>query len=130
MANKKVSKGPGVGTAVAVTAGIAALSAGAYLLFGPDGKKNQKKAKAWMVRMKADVMEKMEKAEHVTAPIYHSIVDGVEKKYAAMKNLDTAEVAAEIKNLKKTWSKMTSGGKKAVKKAVKKSGVKKATTKK
>lgn len=117
MASKKKATGSHVTKALAVTAGIAALSAGAYLLFGPDGKKNQKKAKAWMVRMKADVIEKMEKVEHVTAPVYESIVNAIEKKYAAMKHLDAEEVAKEIQDLKKSWKKMTTKAKPKKKKS-------------
>ena len=51
MANKK---GMSLGKRVMIGAGVAAVGAGAYYLLGPDGKKNQKKAKAWMAKMKKE----------------------------------------------------------------------------
>ena len=50
------------GKIAAAGAGIVALSAAAYLIFGPEGKKHRKDLKSWMVKMKAEVMEKMEQA--------------------------------------------------------------------
>lgn len=51
--SKKKNKAS-VGKMLAVGAGVAALGAGAYYLMGPDGKKNQKKAKAWITKMKKE----------------------------------------------------------------------------
>jgi Tfp pilus assembly protein PilP len=104
MAQKK-EKG-GVGAAVAIGAGVAALSAAAYLLFGPEGKKHRKDLKSWMVKMKAEVMEKMEKAKELTAPAYEAIVSAVEEKYKAMKNVDPKDLEKEVAELKKNWREM------------------------
>lgn len=99
MAQKKNT----VGKAVAVGAGVAALSAAAYLLFGPEGKKHRKDLKSWMLKMQGEVMEKMEKAKELTAPAYEAMVDQVGKKYASLKTVSAEEVAAEIAKLKKNW---------------------------
>ncbi len=121
-----VKKQSNVGKVVAVSAGIAALSVGAYLLFGPNGKKNRKTMKSWMVKMKGDVLEKLENVKEVTGPMYDTIVDQVSAKYRKLKNVDPAELAAEIADLKKQWNAMTKGKKKAGAKKV----VKKVTKKK
>ncbi len=95
--------GANTGKAIAVGAGIVALSAAAYLLFGPEGKKHRKDLKSWMVRMKADVMDKMEKAKELSKPVYENIVDQVKEKYAKMKDMDMASLEKEVRELKKNW---------------------------
>lgn len=108
-----------VGKAVAVGAGVAALSAVAYLLMGPNGKKNRKAVKAWTVKMKAEVAEKIEDMKEVTAPIYEKIVNQVADKYKKVKNIDSKDVEAEINSLKKHWKDMTKPAVKKVKKVLK-----------
>lgn len=126
MAQKK--SGAGVGTAVAVGAGMAALSAAAFLLFGPEGKKHRKDLKSWMVKMKADVMEKMEEAGELTGPAYEAILAEVQNKYKALKNVDAADLEKEVAELKKNWRAMAKMAKgKAKKPAAKKAPAKKKT---
>lgn len=107
------------GKVVAVTAGIAALGAAAYLLFGPEGKKHRKDLKSWMIKMKAEVMEKMEKAKDLTTESYENIVNTVEAKYKTMKHVDADMLAKEVSELKKNWRAMMkeAKGKTAAKKA-------------
>ena len=57
---KKIVSTSGVGKVVAVGAGIAALSVAAYMLFGPNGKKNKKAIKGWAIKMKGEIIEKLE----------------------------------------------------------------------
>ncbi len=107
--------------AVAVGASIIALGTAAYLLFGPEGKKHQKDLKSWMIKMKAEVMEKMEKAKDISADKYAEIVDAVEAKYKTMKHVDTAMLTKEVAELKKNWRAMEKMAKsKPAKKATKK----------
>ncbi len=108
-----------IGKAVAIGAGIAALSASAYLLFGPDGKKNRKAVKGWTVKMKGEVMEKMENLKEVTAPIYEKIVADVSSKYAKMKNVSPEELKAAVAGFKKDWKGMMKTVKKPTKPAKK-----------
>ena len=108
------------GKVVGVAAGIAALGAAAYLLFGPEGKKHQKNLKSWMLKMKAEVMEKMEKAGDLTAASYADIVNQVEAKYKTLKNVDGALLAKEAAELKKNWRAMAKKAKGKVVKQVKK----------
>ena len=118
MKNKKA--GDNTGKVIAIGAGVAAIGVMSYLLFGPAGKKNQKKLKGWMLKMKGDVMEKMEDAKEVTTSAYENIVDEVGKKYKSLKNIDSAELAAEIASLKKGWKAVDSKKKKTITKGGKK----------
>lgn len=113
-------KGMGASGAVAVGVTVAAMSAAAYLLFGPEGKKNRKIIRGWSVKMKGEIIEKFEKAKDLTEPVYHSIVDQVSAKYAKMKDIDADELAQTIADIRKHWKSVSKDGKKAVKKVVKK----------
>lgn len=102
----------------AVGMGIAAAGAAAYLLFGPNGKKNQKAVKGWAVKMKGEIIEKFEEAKDITEPIYHNVIDQVSKKYSKMANISQAELSKEINDLKKHWKSISKDikGKKSKKK--------------
>jgi len=100
---KTNKKGSGVATAVGIGAGIAALSAAAYIMFGPNGKKNQKALRGWAVKMKGEVIEKLEQAKEITEPVYHSIVDQVQAKYAKLKNVDQDELEEIVADIRKHW---------------------------
>ena len=120
---KKQSQEKKIGTAVAVGAGIAALSAAAYVLFGPEGKKNRKAIRGWSVKMKGEVIEMLESAKDITEPVYHDIIEKVSQKYAKLKNIDEAELALVVADLRKQWKHMMRDSKpkkKVAKKAVKK----------
>ena len=82
---------------------LAGAAAGAYFFLGPKGKKHQKDAKAWAIKMKADVIEKLEKAGAVSEPVYHSIVDAVAEKYNKAKKAGAPEITALAQDLKKHW---------------------------
>ncbi|MEK9153411.1 MAG: hypothetical protein AAB723_02320 [Patescibacteria group bacterium] len=52
-------------------AGLAGLAATAYFFLGPKGKQHQKHTKAWAIKMKGDVIEKLETAREISEPVYH-----------------------------------------------------------
>ena len=110
-----------VGEVVAISAGVAAMAAAGYFFFGPSGEKNRKKMKGWMIKMKGEIIEKMEALKDVSEPAYHAIVEGVASKYASV--VDSAELDKIVKELKKHWKSIS--GKNTVKKVAKKA-VKKA----
>lgn len=92
--------------ALGIGAGIAALAAGAaaaYFLYGPNGAKNRKKVKTWMVQARADVLSRMEKLKEVNREAYDNIVETVARQYQAAKKLDTKDVAQFTKELKNYW---------------------------
>lgn len=119
MINKQ-TKTTGVGAKLAVGASIAAVSAAAYLLFGPNGKKNRKIIKGWSVKMKGEIIEKLEEAKDITEPVYQKIVDQVYSKYAKLKNIDKAELEEVILDIKKHWNAMSKTTKAAKRKVVSK----------
>lgn len=102
MAQKKTNNS-NVAKLAVLGASVAGLAATAYFFLGPKGKKNQKHAKAWAIKMKGDVVEKLENAKEVTEPIYHSIVDAVAQKYAKNAKIGKEEIDLLAKNLKSHW---------------------------
>lgn len=101
--SKSVKKGMSAKTAVGLGVGIAAISAATYLLFGPNGKKNQKIIKGWAIKMKGEIIEEFEKAKELTEPVYHNIVDKIQSKYAKLKGINPEELKSTIAEIKKHW---------------------------
>lgn len=107
MSTKKEQKqNTGVGFATAL---IGATVAGFYL-YGPKGKENRVKLKAWTLKAKAEVLEQFEKCKEINDERYEQMVDKVTQKYAKLKTVGEAEAEKLNKELKRHW--------KAVKKAV------------
>jgi len=112
MEKKKVNKkGLSAGAVVGIGAGVAALSAASYILFGPKGKKNRKVIKGWAVKMKGEVIEKLEDAKEITEPVYHNIVDTVKEKYAKVKNIDQKDIDEVALEIKKHWKSLVKDSK-------------------
>lgn len=110
---------------VAVAAGLAATAAaGAYFLYGSkNAKKYRTKAKSWMFKAKAEILERLEKLEQVTEGEYHNIVAAVISKYEPLKHIEAADIKRMAADMKKQWhiikkhasSKKKSSGKKTSK---------------
>lgn len=120
-------KGMSTGAMIGIGAGVAAAAAASYFFFGPDGKKNRNKLKGWMIKMKGEIVEKMESAKDLTEDAYHAIVDSVASSYQK-KGVSPEMVTMLATSLKKQW-KGFSGKKGGAKKASKKSAAKKAAKK-
>lgn len=121
MVNKQTkTTSASTGAKLVVGASIAAVSAAAYLLFGPEGKKNRKIIKGWSVKMKGEIIEKMEQAKDVTEPVYQKIIDQVSSKYAKLKNIDKAELEGVVSDIKKHWKAMSKTTKAVKRKVVSK----------
>jgi hypothetical protein len=88
---------------IGIGAGVAALSAAAYVLFGPNAKKNRKAIRGWAVKMKGEIIEKFEEVKEVTEPVYHEIIDGIQSKYAKLKNVNPEELNKVVAEIKKHW---------------------------
>ncbi len=83
---------------------LAALSAGAYFLYGTkEGAKKRVKVKGWMLKAKGEVMEKMESLKEMNEDAYNEVVNTVMKKYTGLKNVDPKEVDALFADIKKHW---------------------------
>lgn len=118
MADKK----NGAGAIIAGIAGLTAAAVGAYYLYGhKDADKNRKKVKGWMLKMKGEVLEELEKAGDVTESAYRSAVDTVAAKYNELKNIEPEELEAFIAEMRSHWNNIKktveAAGKKPAKKA-------------
>lgn len=93
--------------ATAVVAGIAGIAAaaiaGGYFFYGKEGAKHRKKIKAWSIKAKGDVIEKIEKAKELSESVFHEAVDTAVAKYSKVKNVTPEELEAFAKDLKKHW---------------------------
>ena len=107
MQKKNVSKkGMSTGEVVGIGATVAALGAAAYIMFGPDAKKNKKAIKGWAIKMKGEIIEKLEEAKEITEPVYHKVIDEISAKYAKVKKVDPKELELAILDVKKHWKTM------------------------
>ncbi len=103
----KTKKGMSNGKKVAMAGAAAATVAGAYMLLGPDGKKNQKKAKLLMSKVEKEVKSKVKTAKNLSAPLYHKAVDAVMADYGKQYQEYGSEIKAVAKKLKGEWKKAT-----------------------
>ncbi|OIO30883.1 hypothetical protein AUJ77_01520 [Candidatus Nomurabacteria bacterium CG1_02_43_90] len=117
MTKKTTNKGSDAVTIAIIGTTVAGLAAAAYFFLGPKGKKNQKHAKAWAIKMKGDVVEKLETAREVSEPIYQGIIDSVVAEYVKGEKASREEIEELAKDLKKHW-KTLAGGIKTVKRDV------------
>lgn len=109
---KSASNKPSKARLVVAGVVIAGLAATAYFFFGPNGKKHQKHAKAWAVKMKAEVIEKLEAAREVTEPVYNKIIDSVATEYVGAKKANKEQIDELVADLKKHWSAFAKNAKK------------------
>lgn len=131
MAKKSTPNKSHVGALTVLGASVAGIAATSYFFLGPKGKKHQQHAKAWAIKMKGDVVEKLESVKEVSEPMYHELIDAVATGYSKGKKASGKEVAELAQHLKKHWKVVSSTASKAgsdVKKSVRK--VKKSVTKK
>lgn len=100
---KKMVKGRSTAAKLGIIgAGIAGLAASYYFL-GPNGKAHRVHAKAWAIKMKGDVVEKLEKTGVLSESVYHGIVDSVASEYVRGKKAGEREIGAIAADLKKHW---------------------------
>lgn len=125
---QKIEIGVGL-TAAAVAA------AGAYFLYGSkSAAKNRKTVKSWMLKAKAEVLEKLEEAKEMSQEEYEDVINAVAGAYGGLKTASKVDIKAfkdemtdhwkaiekSAKPLKKSAKKKTTAAKKTVKKTVKK----------
>jgi hypothetical protein len=104
--NKKTRKKVAVGIGLAT---LAAAAAGTYFLYGTkEGAKRRKQIRGWTLRMKGEILEKMENLKDMSEDAYNRIVDQVADKYKKAKNVDAAELAALVGDVKRHWKNIKS----------------------
>jgi gas vesicle protein len=99
MSDNKEKKG-GLGFAATI---IGAAAAGFYL-YGPKGKENRVKLKAWTLKAKGEVLEQFEKCKEINDERYEEIVDKVTAKYGKLKTVGEEEAEKLNKELKRHWN--------------------------
>jgi gas vesicle protein len=94
----KIIKGAAVG------AGIAAVIAGTYFLYGSkNSTKNRKKVKSWMLQAKGEILERIENISEVSEDGYNKIVKEVADKYQALKKIDKRDITEFVEEIKSHW---------------------------
>jgi hypothetical protein len=123
MKKKTTKEGSGAMKLLTFGASLASLAATAYFFLGPQGEKNQKQVKSWAIKMKADVIEKLEQLREINEPVYNEIIDSVAAKYEKKLQSSPREIKALAQDLKKHWQTISSSARvkkgAVVKKAIK-----------
>jgi hypothetical protein len=97
-----VVKRVAIGTGVA--AGVAAAAAGMYLLYGSKhAAKNRRLVKAWSLKARAEVLERLENLSEINEKVYRQVVEEVSARYKKLKHLSSKEVGEFGAELKKHW---------------------------
>ncbi|MDD2805732.1 MAG: hypothetical protein PHV33_09265 [Elusimicrobiales bacterium] len=95
-----MEKKKAIGTGI----GIAALAAiGAYFLTGKRGAKNRDAIKGWTLKMKGEILEKVEKVKKLDKDDYEKIVDEVSERYGKLEKVSATELKRLSAELKKAW---------------------------
>jgi hypothetical protein len=142
MAKKKqeMTAADKIGVGVGLTAAAVA-AAGAYFLYGSkSAAKNRKAVKSWMLKAKAEVLEKLEDAKEMSQEEYEELIKAVAGTYAELKSASRPEIKQFKEEMLEHWraiERVAKPKKKAAKKSVKKAAkktpakkvVKKATNK-
>lgn len=84
--------------------GVAAVAAlGAYFLYGKNGGSNRAKVAGWALRMKGEVLEKVEEFKDINKAEYHKIVDEVSAHYVNLGKVSEEELKRLVRELKDAW---------------------------
>lgn len=93
------------GKIVGAGIGLAALAAaGAYFLRGERGAKNREKIRGWALKMKGEVLEKLEDMKKIDREAYLRLVDSVAGRYSRMETITAAELQHLTVELKNAWA--------------------------
>lgn len=93
------------GKVISAGIGVAALAAlGAYFLTGKRGSKNRELIKGWTLKMKGDVLDKVEKVKKLDKKDYEKIVNDVSARYARLEKVGGSELKRLTGELKKAWT--------------------------
>lgn len=85
--------------------GLAALAAaGAYFLGGKRGAGNRAAIKGWTLRMKGEVLEKIESMKKIDRETYLRMVDKVAERYARAGTIGADELRHLTVELKNAWA--------------------------
>lgn len=89
---------------VGVGLGVAALTAiGLYFLRGERGAKTKTQVRGWALKMKGEVLEKIESMKSIKRDTYLDMVDKVASRYAGKASISAAELQHLTVELKNAW---------------------------
>ncbi len=95
---------------------IAAAAAGTYFLYGSkNAKNNRAQVKAWTLKARGEVLERLEKLPAISEEVYSNIIKEVSARYQTLKKLDAKEVAAFASELQGHWKEIAKSVKTASK---------------
>lgn len=118
-----------VGIGVGLTA-TALAAVGGYFFYGSkNAAQNRKKARSWMLRAKAEVLEELEKAKHITREEYENLIMRVVEGYRGAEGASTRELAEFASEMRDQWRDIERAAAQRAKQADKKTTSKKATKK-
>lgn len=84
--------------------GLAALAAaGKYFLCGKNGAKNREMVAGWTLKMKGEVLEKMEELNDINEDTYYKIIDAAALRYKRVKRVSASELKHITQDLKDAW---------------------------
>jgi len=85
--------------------GLAAVAAaGAYFLYGEKGAKNRAMISGWTLKMKGEVLEKIESMKTIDRETYLRLVDKVAERYTRLDTISAAELQHLTVELKNAWA--------------------------
>ena len=90
-----------IGAGIAIAA-IAA--AGRYFLTGKRGEKNREKISAWTLKMKGEVLEKMNSLKEINKESFEALVDEIAVRYERVERVGAAEMKHLKGEVKSAWS--------------------------
>ena len=85
--------------------GLAAVAAaGAYFLYGERGARNRERISGWALKMKGEVLEKVEEMKNLDRDAYAKLVDEVAARYAKLEKVSASELRRLTVELKNSWA--------------------------
>ena len=96
MAKTEQLVGAGIGVAAVVALGT-------YFLYGKNGARNREKIAGWMLKLKGEVLEKVEEINDLNEQAYCKIVDEVSARYAKLEKVGAEELKHLASELKGAW---------------------------
>lgn len=95
----KTEKMIGAGVGVAAVAAL-----GTYLLYGERGSKARQVIAGWALKIKGEVLEKVEEIKDINQAEYYKIVDEVSARYARLGKVGAEELKHMTEELKGAWA--------------------------
>lgn len=90
---------------VGASLGVAAIAAlGTYLMYGERGERNRKIIAGWALKMKGEVLEKVEEIKELSEEEYFRIVDEVSARYSRLGRVSAEELRHMTSELKGAWA--------------------------